>query len=55
MGKITYSLFQCINPLTPGFIQKSLNPVDTRRRFNVDKTSIDVETTSCVYWEAAGF
>ena len=34
------------------------DPVDTRRRFNVDTTScdivrrrIDVETTSCVYWE----
>ena len=30
-------------------------PVDTRRRFNVYTTSnrrrIDVETTSCVYWE----
>ena len=29
-------------------------PVDTRRRFNVYKTSyrrlIDAETTSCVYW-----
>ena len=36
------------------------NPVDTRRRFNVDKTScdiarrrIDVETTSYVYWEVS--
>ena len=28
-------------------------PVDTRRRFNVYKTSIDVETTSCVYWVIA--
>ena len=35
-------------------------PVDTRRRFNVYKTSIrrrrrriDVETTSCVYWDIA--
>ena len=34
------------------------NPVDTRRRFNVYTTSttsyrrrIDVEATSCVYWE----
>ena len=31
------------------------SPVDTRRRFNVYTTSyrrlIDVETTSCVYWE----
>ena len=31
-------------------------PVDTRRRFNVYKTSIDVAdvvclTTSCVYWD----
>ena len=35
-------------------------PVDTRRRFNVHKTSatsykrlIDVKTMSCVYWEHA--
>ena len=32
-----------------------LNPLNTRRLFNVYKTSnrclIDVETTSCVYWE----
>ena len=35
-------------------------PVDTRRRFNVYTTSptadrrlIDVETTSCVYWDQA--
>ena len=32
------------------------NPVDTRPRFNVCKTSIrrliDIEMTSCVYWEA---
>ena len=34
------------------------NPIDTRSRFNVYKASIrrlrrliDVETTSCVYWE----
>ena len=31
------------------------SPIDTRRRFNVYKTSIqrliDVETTSCAYWE----
>ena len=39
-------------------LQLKDNPVDTRRRFNVYKTSIrrrrrrtDVETTSCVYWE----
>ena len=39
-------------------IRLSPNPVDTRRRFNVDATSYDVvrrridfETTSCVYWE----
>ena len=38
------------------------NPVDTRRRFNVYKTSptlyrrlIDVETMSCVYWERYNF
>ena len=37
-----------------------INPVDTRRRFNVYTTSltsyrrrIDVETTSYVYWEEA--
>ena len=31
-------------------------PVNTRRRFNVYKTSrrlIDVETTSCIYWDRA--
>ena len=40
-------------PLTILDIQY-LNPVDTRRRFNVYTTyrrRIDVETTSCVYWE----
>ena len=38
------------------------NPVDTGRRFNVDTTSydveqgrIDIETTSCVYWEDERF
>ena len=37
-------------------ISRSIDPVDTRRRFNVYTTSIrrriDVETTSCVYWGA---
>ena len=39
-------------------LQNDSNPVDTRRRFNVNKTSIkrrwrrvDVETSLCVYWE----
>ena len=38
--------------------QNGTAPVDTRRRFNVDTTSydvvqhrIDIETTSCVYWD----
>ena len=35
-------------------------PVDTQRRFNVYKTTsyrrlIDVETTSCVYWDVLIF
>ena len=34
---------------------KDIIPVDTRHRFNVYKTSyrhlVDVETTSCVYWD----
>ena len=42
--------------------QTSKIPVGTRRRFNVYKTSIrrrqrliDVEKTSCVYWDRAFF
>ena len=30
--------------------EPELFPVDTRRRFNVYRRRIDVETTSCVYW-----
>ena len=43
--------YQSIHLICP---YKLIYRVDTRRRFNVYKTSIrrliDVETTSCVYW-----
>ena len=43
-----------------GFTTLDLNPVSTRRRFDVETTLVgrqkrcyNVETTSCVYWEEA--